>query len=93
MRASPPWGVAACPDAQEWRMLRAIVCVALEDAWRHGAHHACFRGFEIRAWRVGAQPGGACVWVRVTYAGGCVVSGCGRPGAFARGVRGPELGA
>ena len=50
---------ACFPGAEEFRMVRSIVRLALGEALRHGSYAASFHGFRVQAWRKGPPSGSA----------------------------------
>ncbi len=61
---------ACFPGAEEIRMVRSIVRLALREALRHGSYAASFHGFYVQALRKGpprgsAAPAEVCLSVRL----------------------------
>jgi hypothetical protein len=61
------------PSAEELRMLRAIVLIAVAEAAGTGEYRASFRGFRVHAWRIVLPLCGLFVPVRVETRYGRVV--------------------
>jgi hypothetical protein len=61
------------PSAEELRMLRAIVLIAVAEAACTGEYRASFRGFRVHAWRINRPSHGRFVPVRVETRCGTVV--------------------
>ena len=55
--AAPRGDAVRFPSAEELRMVRAIVTLALVEAARRGEYRATFRGFRVRALRQCSAPG------------------------------------